>query len=133
MARTKSKRTYDFPIDLSKTKVVGRNGKPLLVYRGEFGAVDGNPTGFQATRASYSFGDIRIANIHSDYGAGSKYSFNGGDRAPKVFPVYLDIRNPVVNGRIRLSNTRASSRCRRRVDVETTHQAPGLNSRLNFR
>jgi hypothetical protein len=68
-----------------------------LVYRGEFGAVDGNPTGFQATRASYSFGDIRIANIYSDYGSGSKYSFSGGERAPKVFPVYLDIRNPVVN------------------------------------
>jgi hypothetical protein len=97
VARSKIKRTYDFPIDLSQTKVVGKDGKPLLVYRGEFGEVDGNPAGFQATRASYSFGDLRIANIYSKNGPASELTYDGRNRAPKVFAVYLDIRNPVVN------------------------------------
>jgi hypothetical protein len=97
MSRSKIKRSYNLPIDLSQTKVVGRNGKPLLVYRGEFGVADGNPTGFQATRASYSFGDVKIANHYSKNGPASSYIQDGRERAPKVFAVYLDIRNPVVN------------------------------------
>lgn len=82
--------------DLSQTKAVDENGEPLLLYRGEYGPVDGNPGGFQSKRGSYSFGDTRIASIYAVSGTG-RLSCSAEDAAPRIFPVYLDIRNPVVN------------------------------------
>ena len=93
------KKAEAFP-DLSQTQAVGEDGKPLLLYRGETGIHSGNPLALQSKLASYSFGDARIANIYAGFDEKGRQDYHGTDYGPKeqrLYPVYLDIKNPVVN------------------------------------
>jgi len=90
----KKKLRIDAPphIDLSSTKAVGKNGKPLLLFRGEYGSTHGNPQEFQSALGSVSFGNVKIANIYTN----CEYRY-GQALMPRIYPVFLDIQNPVVN------------------------------------
>lgn len=93
------KKAEAFP-DLSQTQAVGEDGKPLLLYRGETGIHSGNPLALQSKLASYSFGDQRIANIYAGIDEDGREIYQGNEyslKEQRVYPVYLDIRNPVVN------------------------------------
>jgi hypothetical protein len=93
------KKAEAFP-DLSKTQAVGDDGKPLLLYRGETGVHSGNPLALQSKLGSYSFGDRRIANIYAGFDEQGRSDYQGNDYGPKeqrLYQVYLDIQNPVVN------------------------------------
>jgi hypothetical protein len=93
------KKAEAFP-DLSKTQAVGEDGKPLLLFRGEAGVHSGNPLALQSKLASYSFGDRRIANIYAGFDEHGRPDYHGNDYGPKeqrIYQVYLDIQNPVVN------------------------------------
>lgn len=75
-----------------KSKVVDASGNPLVVYRGEHGAGEGE---IQSRLPSISFGSIEAANA---------YAMEPNDRrdtaeAPRVAPVYLRIENPIIENR----------------------------------
>jgi len=74
------------------SKVVGENGDPLVVYRGEHGEVPADQA-FTSRSASLSFGDAATAGF---------YAVDPNKRddvpiAPRIFPVYLSIKKPLVN------------------------------------
>ncbi len=71
------------------SKVVDENGKPLIVYRGQHGDSDD----IETKLGSITFGSAEIA---------SNYAINPNDRnakvkSPKLFPVYLSIKNPLMH------------------------------------
>jgi hypothetical protein len=80
----------EFKLWFKGSLVVEANGDPKVVYRGEHGdAADA----FQSRLPSFSFGSAEAA---------STYAQNPNNRAdtaqaPRVFPVYLSIKNPIVN------------------------------------
>jgi len=100
---------------IENSRVLDDSGAPLIVYRGEHGAIterakarsepEEPTTGqdpsreeignrqFQTRLASLSFGSREAASLYS------VSPNNPGDivAAPRVFPVYLQIRNPVVS------------------------------------
>lgn len=88
--------------DLSRTQAVGEDGKPLLLYRGENGGHSGNPLSLQSKLGSYSFGGLEVANhyagvsVEGDYTDQNDFS-DWHSKAHRVYPVYLNITNPVVN------------------------------------
>lgn len=95
------KRAEAFP-DLSKTKAVDNEGRPLLLFRGENGVHSGNHLSLQSKLGSYSFGDARIANHYAGVDADGEYTDERDYsdfhiKAHRVYPVYLNITNPVVN------------------------------------
>jgi len=72
--------------------VIDRHGRPVVVYRGEYGALDSAP--FLSTRlGSLSFGDRETALGYAHH------PNRPGDvpTCPKVLAAYLAITNPVVN------------------------------------
>jgi hypothetical protein len=74
------------------SKAVDDRGKPLVVYRGEHGKAKG---AFHSRLSSLSFGSREAA---------SAYAISPNDRneqieAARVTPVYLRIKNPIVNDR----------------------------------
>jgi len=72
--------------------VIDLDGRPVVVYRGEYGAADSAP--FLSTRlGSLSFGDRETAlgYAHHPNRPGDAPTY------PKVLAAYLAIRNPVVN------------------------------------
>jgi hypothetical protein len=76
---------------LGDTKVVGKDGEPLVVYRGEHGDVDGRR--FQSRLGSISFGSAAAA---------STYSMSPNNRADvvtnaRVLSAYLKIEKPFIN------------------------------------
>ncbi|HDR9103475.1 TPA: hypothetical protein QDB04_000195 [Burkholderia vietnamiensis] len=70
--------------------VVAKDGNLLTVYRGQHGAAE---HWAESKLGSLSFGTQRAASIY----AMSPNNRNDKALSPKVFPVYLDIRNPFVN------------------------------------
>lgn len=95
------KKAEAFP-DLSKTQAVGEDGKPLLLFRGENGMHCGNQLSLQSKLGSYSFGNIRVANHYAGVDEEDEYTDQNDysdwhSKAHRVYPVYLNITNPVVN------------------------------------
>lgn len=76
--------------------VTKANGEPLVVYRGEHGAMVGSsPKGMQTRMGSISFGSPQTA---------SRYALHPNDESqdreiisPRVMPSYLQIRQPLIN------------------------------------
>ena len=73
------------------SKVVDADGKPLVVYRGEHGADGG--IDFQSRLASLSFGTREVANAY----ASEPNDSADKAEAPRLYPVYLRIENPLMN------------------------------------
>jgi hypothetical protein len=73
------------------SKVVDENGQPMVVYRGEHGADGG--IDFQSRLASLSFGTREVANA---YAVEPNDSADKAE-APRVYPTYLRIENPLIN------------------------------------
>jgi hypothetical protein len=76
-----------------KSRVVDEAGKPLVVYRGEHGAVP--ESGFQTRLPSLSFGDANAANT---YAMSPNYHLDTV-QAPRVTPGHLKIENPIIENR----------------------------------
>jgi hypothetical protein len=77
---------------LKNTEVKDEDGRPLVVYRGEHGAMEGAKTGLQTVLGTYSFGGHQTA---------SGYAIHPNNRTmtphqSRVFPVYLRVNKPFV-------------------------------------
>jgi hypothetical protein len=80
------------PVDAwgSASKVVDSNGRLLPVFRGQHGPAEHCG---ETTLGSLSFGSARAASIYAEDPNDRRHVV----QAPKVFPVYLDVRNPFVD------------------------------------
>jgi hypothetical protein len=79
-----------FPDGWGAHSKVTKDGNLLMVYRGQHGTAE---HWAESKLGSLSFGTPRAASIYALSPNNSKDKV----QAPKVFPVYLDIRNPFVN------------------------------------
>lgn len=84
-------RTPEFQKWFGDSLVVDAAGNPMVVYRGEHGADGG--IDFQSRLASLSFGTRDVANAY----AGEPNDSADRAEAPRLYPVYLRIENPLVN------------------------------------
>lgn len=84
-------RTPEFTKWFGDSLVVNADGTPKVVYRGEHGADGG--IDFQSRLASLSFGTIEVANAY----AGEPNESADSAEAPRLYPVYLRIENPLMN------------------------------------
>lgn len=78
---------------LKNTVVKDAAGAPLMVYRGEYGALDDTNTGVKTLLGSVSFGDSETASVY----AMDPNDSNQVVVAPRVYPAYLIINNPFIN------------------------------------
>lgn len=69
------------------------NGLPIRVFRGEHGALDPARSGLQTLLGSLSFGTARAASHYAQNPNNLKVK----PEAPRVYPAYLVIKNPIIN------------------------------------
>lgn len=74
----------------ANSKVVDENGCLLPVFRGQHGTAEHWD---ETERGSLSFGSADTASIYAEEPNDRRHAVS----APKVFPVYLDLRNPFVD------------------------------------
>jgi hypothetical protein len=77
------------------TLVVDEQGQPLLVYRGEHGAKGSSKAQLETLLGSMSFGEIDIAAHYAE--SPNQRHASRFDLVPRVYPVYLAIRQPIMN------------------------------------
>jgi hypothetical protein len=75
-----------------KSLVVGTDGKPLVVYRGEHGETADQ---FHSRLPSLSFGSVQAAETYALSPNDDRDL--GRDLVPRIYPVFLRIENPVIN------------------------------------
>lgn len=84
-------RTPEFTKWFGDSLVVNADGTPKVVFRGEHGANGG--IDFQSRLASLSFGTSEVASAY----AGEPNDSADIAEAPRLYPVYLRIENPLMN------------------------------------
>lgn len=76
---------------LKDTVVKGKDGLPLLVYRGEHGVLDQENPGLQTRLGSYSFSNPEIASVYAE-NPNNKTESPIAEQ-PRIYPAYLRIKN----------------------------------------
>lgn len=77
---------------LKDTHVLDESGSPLMVYRGEHGAINEKKPGFQSILGSLSFGSQNAACMYAEHPNYSRIV----PESPRVYPAYLIIKKPFV-------------------------------------
>jgi hypothetical protein len=84
------------------SKVTDEFGRPLIVYRGEHGALNAGIEGDWCTQGFGTFQTRLAALTFGSASAAKLYALNPNSRddfpvAPRVFSAYLSIQNPIMN------------------------------------
>jgi len=116
-------RTIIRSLGLENTKVVDDSGKPLIVYHGTPEGYEGMPGfGYYGTRRPGKYGEGIYFSSESDFAS----SYAKGDKfepapAGTVYPVYLNLENPIIYNRWNPLLTKG--------DVSKLNTASGANSK----